>query len=640
MSTSRQYIFGEFRLDAAQRALFRKDELVSLTPKALETLLFLVEKHGRIVDKKELMEAVWPDTFVEEVSLARNVSVLRKILSANEDGQSFIETIPKRGYRFVTPVRESFEEDGDRSSIALLTAKASRPERKTRARWAAAILILLTGVGVAWYRQRLIARRSEASRRIMLAVLPVQNLTGDVSREYVSDGLTEEMIAELGTLNPSKLAVIARTSSMAYKQTTKTVGQIGQELGVDYVLEASLRGGPGEMRFTAQLIRTSDQTHVWAHTYERPVEDVIALQGELARAVAEEIRLGLPAQQEVHLSTRRTIQRDAYDAYVQGRYHWNERSAKEVQTAISFFEQAISKDPNFAAAYSGLADSYTLLTMMRTAPAGQMMPKAKDALLKALAIDDLQGDAHTVLGEVTEVFGWNWQEAEKEYKRAIELDPNNSNARHQYAIHLAVVGRFPAALAEMRQAQQIDPVSPVVFTSTGWILLRARLPDRAILECQKAVDLNPKFARGYLCLGEAYEEKKDYDRAAQEFLAGRMLTGMSPESASELRKVIQESGYKGYFRLRLKQLEEKAKKEYVSPYDFADFWVRLDDRDQAIRWLQTAYEERSPYLVFLQIEPRMDPLRSDPRFQEIVRGVGFPSVPAESLGPHSLENSK
>jgi len=460
----------------------------------------------------------------------------------------------------------------------------------------------------------------------MLIVLPVENLTGDPAQEYLADGLTEEVIAELGSLSPERLAVIARTSAMAYKGRHKTVGEIARELRVDYVLEASVRQSPDHVRFTAQLIRTRDQTHLWAHSYDRPRSDVIALQSELARAIADEIRVDLAPQAAARLALPRPVEPDAYDAFVRGRYHWNERSAPEVHSAIEFFQQAASKDPSFAPAYASLADSYTLLTMMRDAPPGEMIPKAKDALLKALALDDSMADAHTVLAEVTEVFGWDWAAADKEFRRAIELEPNNSNARHQYAIHLMVTGHFPEALAQVKIAQQLDPVSPVTFSSTGWIYLRGRRPDQAILECQKALDLDPKFARGHLCLGEAYEEKQDFNQAAEEFIAARVLTGMPPEAIEEMRKALRESGYQGYFRLRLKQLQQKSEKSYVSPYDFADFSLRAGDREAAIKWLESAYSERSPYLVFLHIEPRMDSLRSDPRFQELLRRIGLSEI--------------
>lgn len=619
-----QYEFGEYRLDPTERVLFRQFELIPLTPKALDTLLFLVERRGHIIEKDDLMKAIWPDTFVEEVSLARNISVIRKVLSDGEDGRVFIETIPKRGYRFVAPVKEVVPEKREVAPEEQPAAPA-QPRKQTSALRIASIISVLLAlmIGTAYLLwHQISAGRALVSQRIMLVVLPVQNLTGDPTRDYVSDGLTEEIIAQLGALNPSSLGVIARTSSMSYQRTGKTIGQISRELNVDYVLESSLREDSGEVRFTAQLIRASDQTHIWAHSYERPMNDVISLQGELARAIADEIRIELTPQVAAKLSKSRAVDPGAYDAYVQGRYHWNERSAEEVRSAIADFNRAIARDPDFAPAYGSLADSYTLLTMMRDAPPGEMMPKAKDTLLKALALDDSLADAHTVLGEVTEVFDWDWAAAEKEFWRAIELDPNNANAHHQFAIHLAVMGRFPQALEEMRAAQTLDPVSPVMFTSTGWIYIRGRAPDRAIPECLKAIDLDSKFARGHLCLGEAYEEQHDLNKAAEEFLAARVLTGMPPEALEELRNAIRKDGYAAYVRIRLKELEEKSKNSYVSPYDLADFSMRCGDREGALKWLDAAFKERSPYLVFLHIEPRIDPLRSDPKYQDILHRIG------------------
>jgi TolB-like protein/DNA-binding winged helix-turn-helix (wHTH) protein len=630
MASPRQFLFSDFCLDAEQRALFRHGELVSLAPKSLETLLFLVEHHGRIVDKQELLDAVWPGTFVEEGSLARNVSVLRKTLSGNDDGQSFIETIPKRGYRFVATVSATTAEAPAHPAPSAPKSWLAR----NRLALALAALVLLALAGFLLFRRGQISA-GLLTHRAMLVVLPVENLTGDAGKEYLADGLTEEVIAELGSLSPQRLAVIARTSSMAYKHTNKTVREIARELHTDYLLECSLREEAGHVRFTAQLIRTQDQTHIWAHSFDRPMADVLALQGELARAVADEVRIDLAPQAAARLALSRSVQPDAYDAFVRGRYHWNERSAPDVHSAIDFFQQAVAKDPSFAPAYASLADSYTLLTMMRAASPSEMMPRAKDALLKALSLDDTMADAHTVLGEVTEVFGWDWGAADKEFRRAIELDPNNSNARHQYAIHLAVTGRFADALAQMRIAEQVDPVSPVTFSSTGWIYLRGRLPDQAIRECQKALDLDPKFARGYLCLGEAYEEKKDLNKAAEEFIAGRVLTGTNPAAIEEMRQAARESGYQGYFRLRLKQLQEKAATSYVSPYDFADFSLRTGDLEAALKWLEAAYSEHSPYLVFLHIEPRMDPLRADRRFQDLLQRIGLAGIRIIPLDAHS-----
>jgi len=625
VETQHLYEFGPFRLEPAERRLLHEGKPVPLTPKAFQTLLVLVENQGRLVDKEELLRLVWPDTFVEESTLAQNVFTLRKQLGDDRSDALYIETVPKRGYRFAAPVR--FVELPPRPTKPSSPASDGGHRDPRRARKAigiaAALALILLGAGGVYFSTR---PSPTPSGRAMLVVLPVQNLTGDASREYVTDGFTEELIAQLGSLNPAELGVIARTSSMAYKTGSKTAGQIGRELHAAYALECSLRESPGETRFTAQLIRTSDETHIWAHSFERPRGELLALQRELARTVADEIRIRVTPQGETRLSTPRNVNPDAYDTFVQGKFHWNARSAREMWTAVSFYQQTVEKDPGFAPAYVGLADSYSMLATMREAPPNDVMPKAKDALLKALALDSGLAEAHTSLGWVMDVFDWDWAGSEKELQKAIELNPNNATAHHRYAIHLASTGQLPEALIQMREAQQLDPLSPVVFTSTGWVLLRARRPEDAIRECRHAVDLDPKFVRAHLCLGEAHEQKGELDHAAQEFLQGKILGGDTPEVIAALKKATETSGYQGYFRTRLEQLLAKSKTGYVSPYDLADTYVRLGDKEQALHWLNVAYQERSPYLANLQIEPRLDSLRPDPRFQELVERVGLRNV--------------
>jgi TolB-like protein/DNA-binding winged helix-turn-helix (wHTH) protein/Flp pilus assembly protein TadD len=600
-----------------------------LTPKAFQTLLVLVEAQGRVVAKDEILQRVWRDAFVEEAVLSQNIFTLRKQLHDDPANVVYIETVPKRGYRFAATLR-ILKPPGTAAEQATSTETVPVVSSQERSQvWGRRIVLFAMTAGLITSLVILYSlRRGKAADatvgRIMLIVLPVENLTGDAGQEYLADGLTEELIADLGSLNPERLGVIARTSAMAYKQKNKTIQEIAREFGVDYVLETSLRKGSGHVRFTAQLIRARDQTHLWAHNYDRPMEDVLALQGELARTVGEEIRIGLTQQTAARLGSQRAVRPEAYDAYARGRYHWDERTAREVRTSIDYFQRAIVEDPGFAPAYASLADSYVLLTMMREAAPAEMMPKAKEAVLKAQALDPTLANAHTVLAEILEVFNWDWAAAEREFRRGVELDPNDANAHHQYAIHFVVTGRFPEALQEIRRTQEVDPISPVSFSSMGWIYLRARRPAQAIVECQKSLDLDSHYVRGHLCLGEAYEEEGDFRKAAEEFLAGKMLSGAPAQQLEELNRGLQQSGYEGYFRVRLRQMQER--ESYVSPYDLADLSLRVGDRAGALRWLEAAYVERSPYLVFLRIEPRMDPLRSDSRFTELIRGIGLGGI--------------
>jgi len=637
----RLYEFGPYRLDPAQQLLMEGTKKVPLTPKALQTLLVLVENHGQVVTKEELLQKVWPETYVEEATLAQNVFTLRKQLPSDCGGGVYIETIPKRGYRFVAAVR--VEEPGidgpDKNS------GDTGPSADQGSRWYLPVsrrsigislggLVILTLIATTSYLWQQQSAHTTRNPRPMLAVLPVQNLTGDSSREYIADGLTEELIAVLGSLGSENLGVIARTSSMTYKHSSKTAGQIGRELGVDYILECSFRNAPGQIRFTAQLIQTRTQVHQWAHNYERPLKDVLELQAELARTVASEIRIRVSPEREKRLAARRPVNPEAYDAYVQGQFHWNERSPQELLLAINYFQQAVAADSEFAPAYAGLADSYAMLSTMRHDSPVVTMPKAKDALLKALALDDSIADAHTSLGWVMEEFDWDWSGAEREFRRALDLDPSDASAHHRYAIHLAAMGKLPQALAEMQAAQRLDPFSPVLMTSTGWVLLRGRMPDQAIRECVNALDLDPKFVRGHLCLGEAYEQKHDLNRAAAEFLQGKMIAGgETPETMDAIKNATLRDGYQGYFQVRLSQLLDKRKQNYVSPYDLADIYVRLGEKAEAMKWLDAAYQEHSPYLVNLQIEPRLDILRSDPRFQALVQRVGLGGLQISKLVP-------
>jgi len=629
VETQRLYEFGPFQLDPAEHRLLNAGKPVSLTPKAFQTLVVLVENQGRLMEKDELLKLVWPDTFVEESTLAQNIFTLRKQLGENGTETAYIETVPKRGYRFTAPVR--FVDPADWRTVSGADLKTGKHQsvRWTRHFRVAVVVSAIAATATLIY---FVARSKPAGPlRIMLVVLPVENLTGDTARDYVSDGLTEELIAQLGSLNSAELGVIARTSSMTYKRSSKTVGQIGRDLHADYALECSLRESAGETRFTAQLIRISDETHIWAHSFERPQGDLLSLQRELARIVAGEIRIGVTPQGEVRLSTPGKVNPEAYDAYVQGRFHWNERSAREMRAAITSYQEAIEKDPGFAPAYVGLADSYSMLATMREAAPNEVMPKAKDALLKALALDGSLAEAHTSLGWVMEVFDWDWTASDRELRKAIELSPNDATAHHRYAIHLAAMGRLPDAFTQMRSAEQLDPLSPVIFSSTGWVLLRGRRPDDAMRECRRALDLDPKFVRGHLCLGEAYEQKGDIAQAADEFLQGKILAGDTPEILDALKDATTRDGYQGYFRTRLAQLLAKSKTSYVSPYDLADSYVRLGDQEQALHWLQVAYEERSPYLANLQIEPRLDGLRGDARFQDLVTRVGLKNVQAMKI---------
>jgi TolB-like protein/DNA-binding winged helix-turn-helix (wHTH) protein len=609
--TKRFFDFGRFRLDSAEGVLLADGHPVPLTPKAYETLVALLERSGHILDKAELLDRIWPDTFVEEGTLAQNISTLRKVLGKADDGSAYIETIPRRGYRFVGTIRE----------IDLRLGPDEKIPRITPSRIAALSLVaifLLVGFLV---RRLIWPTTGSVNTKVMLAVLPFQNLSGDPQQEYFSNGLTEEMITQLGDLEPNRLGVIARTSAMQYKDTKKSARDIGRELGVDYILEGSVRLEGDRVRITAQLIQVKDQTHLWASDFDRNLREILVLQSDVAGAIAREIKLRLSPEEKTRLARRPVVDTEAYDSYLKGRYFWNKRSRDGFVKAIAYFQQAIARNPNYAQAYAGLADSYILLGPNDILPANQVYPQAKAAALRALEIDDSMAEPHASLGFVKLLYDWNPSEAELEFRRAIEVDANYPTGHHWYAYDLAAMGRTDEALREIRRAQELDPLSLIINTDVAQILFFARRYDEAITQCQKAIDLDSHFGQAYWYQGLIYEQKGMFDQAVDTFLKQEPT---DPSEQAAIRSAYRLSGMPGFWRNRLESVERQSKKHYVSPYTFAVIYSRMGDKEKALEQLRKGYDERYPSMVFLAYEPVFDSIRSDPRYAELLRRIFSP----------------
>jgi len=648
------YEFGPFRLDATERLLLRNGRPIAITPKAFDTLLVLVENSGHLIEKEELLKQIWPDTFVEEATLARNIFVLRKALGDAQDEPQYIETVPKRGYRFIAPVKElegarlgvaeagSPQPPSGQAGQALSEATAAEglaiSARRSRALriWIGALaLAAFLGAMAHFAWQRYWTRANSPSRKIMLAVLPFENLSADREQEYFSDGLTEEMITQLGRMHPERLGVIARTSAMQYKNTQKRTDQIGRELGVDYILEGSVRlsrpeasGGPKgragtRVRISAQLIQVSDQTHLWAESYERDLRDILALQTEVARAIANQIRVKLTPQHQARLANLHPVNPEAYELYLKGRHFWNTRSREGLQKAIEHFERAIKKEPNYALAYAGLADSYILLGPNNVRPPKEVYPQAQAAAVKALEMDETLAEAHTSLAFVKLLYEWNGQEAEKEFQRAMELSPNYPTSHHWYAYALASLGRMDEALGEIKRAQELDPLSLTINSDVAQILFFAGRYDEGIEQCRRTLDLDPNFGPAYWYLGLLYEEKGMEKEAAAAFLKQARLAGGSAETATALEKASQAQGIKGYWRKLLELWKKKSKEGTPPAFNWAVACARAGDKDQALKHLEMAYRERHPSMVFVKVEPVFASLRSDPRFADLLRRIGL-----------------
>jgi TolB-like protein/DNA-binding winged helix-turn-helix (wHTH) protein/Tfp pilus assembly protein PilF len=618
MVAGRSYLFGAFHLDGA--VLFRHGHRVPLTPKVVETLLVLVQAQGRIVSKDELLNKVWPDAFVDETNLTANISILRKTFGASEHQQPYIETVSKRGYRFVVPVK--VVEEGSPCPAS----KGDVPRvRQARRAWmaglglAATLVLMVCLAGLRFY-----GNRRTAPQRILVVVLPVQNLTGDPAWDYIGDGLTEEIIAQLSRFNPSRLGVIARTSSMAYKGTSKTVQQIGRELGVDYVVEGSLRAVSDRTRITAQLVRVQDQTHVWSANYDHTLHDLFSLQDEVAQAIALHVHVELAAASRARLSAAHPLNPDAYLAYLEGRYYWNQRSPEALERAIVHLQQAIQLDATYALAYAGLADAYASQCLIADVVPAEVFPKAKAAALRALELDGELAEGHTSLAYVKFWYDWDWAGAEAEFQRALEISPGYATAHQWYAEYLRLMGRQEDAIVENRKALELDPLSLIINMESGLPYYSERRFDDAIPYFRKTLEMDPNFGLAHCVLGWAYEGKSQYADAINELEMALRLDDSAPVLSS-LAHAYALAGRQTDAKRALRRLQERAKKHYVSSFFLATIFVALNQNERALDSLDTAYAHHDWVLLWVNVGHSLDPLRSQPRFVDLLQRLKLPA---------------
>jgi TolB-like protein/Flp pilus assembly protein TadD len=575
MAGGRFYQFGPFRLDAAGRLLFCDGKAIALAPKVADTLLLLVKNAGQVVEKEELLKKVWQDAFIEEGSLTRTISVLRKALGVTSEGQDYIATVSKRGYRFAVAVYEVAE-----------------------------------------------AQESVVGSKIMIAVLPFEDFTPGKRQEYFSDGLTEEMITELGRLSPERLGVIARTSTMRYKETDKTIQEIGRELGVAYILEGSVRRESAQVRITAQLIQISDQTHVWAESYQRSLRDILGLQSEVARSIASQIRIRLTPADQARIESRRPIDPEAYEDYLQGRYLWNQRSEDALEKSVAHFKKAIRLAPDDARAYFGLADSYLTL-----GDQGYLAPRkatawAKRAARRALRLDPSLAEPHISLGHAY-FHEFKWRAAEKEFQRGLALNPSYATAHFYYANYLAAVGRAEEAIATAQTAYTLDPVSAPSATNRALALYFARRFEEAVVQTRKLLAAEPAFTPAYEDLGRIYQQQSKLDQAIHAFERAVCLSGRAPRFLASLGHALALAGRKKDALLLLHELKQQAKKHYVGPFGLSLVYLGLGNTRQALSWLDKAFRLRDYTLPFLNVDPRLEPLGSNPRFREMLQRIGL-----------------
>jgi TolB-like protein/Flp pilus assembly protein TadD len=503
-------------------------------------------------------------------------------------------------------------------------AQTARPELLLRGRLLRPLLLILVlaivAASIYWGWQRSTSV-SQPGKAVMLAVLPLLNLSGNPDEDYFADGLTEEMLTQLGRLQPDRLGVIARTSIMQYKATKKPVDEIGRELHVDYILEGGVRRDANQLRISIQLIRVSDQTHVWAESYQRDARDILALQNEVASSVAREISLKLSAQGQAALASARPVNPKTYELYLRGRYLWNQRTEQALQKSIEYFQQAIAEDPGYAPSHAALADAYIAAGNWGLLPPTEAFPKAKTAAAQALGIDERMAEARVALAYATHLYDWNPVVAEKEFNRALELNSNYAPGHQWYAVFLASRSRFDEAIAHITRAQELDPVSLIIGDVRGWIYSLARRNQQAIEAFRKTIELDPKFYPTHYDLGMTFADTGSYEDAIRELGTARTLSGDSERTISGLAYAYAMAGEKAQARQLLAELQKHSSRRFVPSFDIAVVHGALGETDQAFAWLEKAFAERHPWLVMLRVAPKVDKLRSDPRFKELLQRV-------------------
>ena len=638
--TSNLYEFGEFRLDPQSRVLTRGGTAVSLTPKAFDVLLLLIQNAGKVVTKDELMKAVWPNSFVEESNLTQTIFMVRKALD-EASGRRYILNVQGQGYRFLVPVTEAATEADVEPPVGPSTtsvreiplpSRASAKHQRLAAAIAVVALILIAGAATWLWHSR--HEPTEQQDKIMLAVLPFENFTGDPGQEYFSDGLTEEMISQLGNLDPAGLGVIARTSVMHYKHTGESIPEIGKDLGVQYVIEGSVRRDSERVRITAQLIQVKDQSHLWTREYDRDLGHLLELQEEIAREVANEIEFSLsgrrpiePASDRGSLAAKsRASSYEAYDLCLKGRYFWNKRTAAGFRQAADYFQQAIGKDPNYGAAYAGLADTFGLMSTWYVGPHNELMPKARTAALRALELDESLAEAHASLALIKENYEYDWPGAEREFRRAIQLNPQYATAHQWYAESLSWQGRFQEALTESELARRLDPLSPIIGSDHASILYYSRQYYAALKQIRSVLALEPNFEHAQGAMVPSYLQLGRYDEAIESINRWpeheRGLWAWAWKAA-----VYGRAGRPEEARRALAKLEQAPASRPGLPAMFLVAYSGMGQKERVLELLEKAYSEHSNVVMPIKVDPIYDPIRSDPRFEDLLRHVGLQPSP-------------
>ncbi len=613
------YRFDQFEVDDREFRFSEGGAPMQIEPKVLRLLIYLIANRNRLVRKQELLDTVWQDAMVTENSLTRAIGLLRKALNEDSHVPRYIETVPTAGYRFIANV-SAVEQNAGVGASSLIepaaippAAHAGAPRRRI---WIPAAILLLLATAAGAYR--LFFHRNGGETIDSVAVLPFVNASGDPNAEYLSDGITESLINSLSQL--PNLKVMSRDTAFRFKGKEADPRTVGREMGVRAIFKGTVTQRGETLSISAELIRARDNSHIWGQHYDRKLTDMDALREEIAGEMASALRVRLTGAEEKRLTKTYTANPEAYQDYLKGRYWWNKSTQGGFDKGIEYFQQAIAKDPSYALAYSGLADCYSSLANRGFVPFREGYLKAKDAALKAVELDDTLAEAHGSLALVESSYDWDWSGADKEIRRAIELNPSYADAHRLHGEVLWQTGRLDEAIAEIKRTLELDPLSINDNATLGIAFFLARQYDRAIEQEAKTLELDPTFVLAYYFRGVAYSKKSMYEQGMAEFDKGMAFSPVNLVALTGLGYGYAVTGRRAEAQKVLDKLNELSKHEYVSPVWRAKIYAGLEEKERAFEWLEKAYEDRSIVSVgFIKPNPMFDPLRSDPRYADLLR---------------------
>ena len=610
------YELGRFRIDPLERLILCDGEAVPLTSKAFDTLLLLIQRRGRLVHKSEIMDSVWADSFVGEHNLVVTISRLRKVLTNGDNEQKCIETVAKQGYRFVGKVSEVAMPE---TELSLLPVEASpvSPEVFSRRRplsssfyIIAALVLTCLVFSIVLVRSR---KHGDTTGEIRsLAVLPLRTLNADAAHAYLSLGLADAIITKL--VSTGQVVVRPTSAVVQYVNSTASPLLVGREQKVDAVLSGSVESLPNRIRITIQLVRVSDGSSLGADTFEEGTQQILELEDRVAERVSKSMTVHFVTMTSPPAARKDTNSAEAYELYLRGRYFWSIRTEEGLRRSIEYLQQATTKDPQYARAYAGLADSYVLLASYGVESPQKAYPAARGAALNALRLDNSLAEAHASLGMIAFYYGWNWSESEQEFQQALALNPNDVGAETWYGLNLAAMGRVEEALDLVQRAKEIDPLSPEINVVLGHLYYSSRQYEKAIDVYRKVIQLNPNFARAHMRLGMTYMAQHALGDSIHEYEVAKRLTGADPYVDGLLGCAEALSGNTAAAHKLLKELTLRSRDQYIPAFSIALVYIGLGERDRALEWLEQAYQDRSAYMVYAKTDPLLDPLRSDPRF--------------------------